>query len=636
MKKRFLLIFILLISFFSVNAENYDNVKETQLKFTIGSYLNVIDSGNNPSLDRLEVFLKLYPREDFRQKIVDFKIKSNPKAETNLNNVVYYKWNVLTNRYEYGVDSNVIVKNVFNSMKSQVKFPFTNDLGIDEFLGETEFIDINEEIREKANEIITGESDYYVAVYKIGEWVRQNVKYDLSTLTAETVQKSSWVLKNRKGVCDEITNLFISMLRSVGIPAKFVTGTVYTEAVGGFGNHGWAEVYFPNIGWVPFDVTFGQYGWVDPTHLKLAETSDSGESSVDYKWLSSNIEIKPEHLRLDTKIKSNGEKYTGLVKVSVLPLEKMFKFGSYLPILVNVQNLQNYYLTTRISLTKGPSQVEGDNSKIVLLKPKEAKTVYWLMKLPGDLEKDLLYSSIIEVRETFGDKDVTSIAYSNDGKYYNLDDISNVVRGIEEEENKEFFFDLYIECDEDNNEYKTGEKVKIKCGFKNGGNTKLNGIKICFNNECALENFDINEKKEYFKEIDAIDSVIVTAGNNELIRKKVLKLNYIKIPKLLITKVRPEKVDYNVNTEVIFSLSSSIKAYNIEIDIKGYKSLYIDELDGEKEISLNINSKNLMNGLRMDIKYKDEKGNEYSYDWNYPFVVEKVPWYVKILDVVGF
>ena len=258
------------------------------------------------------------------------------------------------------------------------------------------------------------------------------------------------------------------------------------------------------------------------------------------------------------------------------------------------------------------------------------------MKLPGDLEKDLLYSSIIEVKETFGDKDVTTITYSNDGKYYTLDDINKVVRGIEEEENKEFFFDLYIECEEDDKEYRTGDKVKVKCGFKNSGNTKLNGIKICFNNECDLENFDINEKKEFTKEIDAIDSVIVTAENNELIRKKVLKFNYVKIPKLLITKVRPEKVDYDVNTEVIFSLSSSIKAYDIEIDIKGYKPLYIDELDGEKEISLNINSKSLKNGLKLKIKYKDEKGNEYQYDWNYPFVVEKIPWYIKLFDRVGF
>ena len=64
--------------------------------------------------------------------------------------------------------------------------------------------------------------------------------------------------------------------------------------------------------------------------------------------------------------------------------------------------------------------------------------------------------------------------------------------------------------------------------------------------------------------------------------------------------------------------------------------MYIDELDGEKEISLFINSKNLRKGLRMDISYQDESGNEYSYEWNYPFVVDNVPWYIRLLEKVGF
>ena len=128
-----------------------------------------------------------------------------------------------------------------------------------------------------------------VIVFKIGEWTKKNIKYDLSTLTESVSQKASWVLKNKEGVCDELTNLFISMLRSVGIPARFVTGMVYTNMESSWGNHGWAEVYFPGKGRVPWDVTFGQFGWVDPSHVKLDDDVDSGESSVNYKWRSRNI-----------------------------------------------------------------------------------------------------------------------------------------------------------------------------------------------------------------------------------------------------------------------------------------------------------------------------------------------------------
>lgn len=74
-----------------------------------------------------------------------------------------------------------------------------------------------------------GESDYYKVVYELSDWTKTNIDYDLNTITAKAVKKSSWVLENRQGVCDELTNLFISMLRSVGIPARFVTGMVYTN-----------------------------------------------------------------------------------------------------------------------------------------------------------------------------------------------------------------------------------------------------------------------------------------------------------------------------------------------------------------------------------------------------------------------
>ena len=71
-------------------------------------------------------------------------------------------------------------------------------------------------------------------------------------------EPATWVYDNRQGVCDELTGLFISMLRELGIPARFVSGVSYTnlpEFAKPWGGHGWAEVWFPDVGWVPFDVT---------------------------------------------------------------------------------------------------------------------------------------------------------------------------------------------------------------------------------------------------------------------------------------------------------------------------------------------------------------------------------------------
>ena len=86
--------------------------------------------------------------------------------------------------------------------------------------------------------------------------------------------------------------LFVSMCRAVGIPARFVSGWAYTDNDVLFnepwGGHVCAEVYFPEEGddgggiWVPFDVTYGQLGFLDAGHVLLQTSADVVESNVEY------------------------------------------------------------------------------------------------------------------------------------------------------------------------------------------------------------------------------------------------------------------------------------------------------------------------------------------------------------------
>ena len=91
-----------------------------------------------------------------------------------------------------------------------------------------EITDINNDIRLLASRIAHGEDDLYKVLFKLGIWIENNIVYNMSSLTADAAQKSSWVLENKYGVCDELTSLFISMARSLGIPARFA-GIVYTS-----------------------------------------------------------------------------------------------------------------------------------------------------------------------------------------------------------------------------------------------------------------------------------------------------------------------------------------------------------------------------------------------------------------------
>jgi transglutaminase-like putative cysteine protease len=88
----------------------------------------------------------------------------------------------------------------------------------------------------------------------------------------------------------------------VGIPARYVSGLAYTnwEGKNGWGPHAWAEVYFPGYGWVAYDITYGQFGYVDATHIKLKESVDSKEPSTLYIWKARSADIKTRKLEFST------------------------------------------------------------------------------------------------------------------------------------------------------------------------------------------------------------------------------------------------------------------------------------------------------------------------------------------------
>ena len=78
----------------------------------------------------------------------------------------------------------------------------------------------------------------------------------------------------KAGVCQDFANLFITLARLLGIPARYVCGYIYTgNAVGNSGDtptaptaasratsdatHAWVQLYIPDIGWKGFDPTNG-------------------------------------------------------------------------------------------------------------------------------------------------------------------------------------------------------------------------------------------------------------------------------------------------------------------------------------------------------------------------------------------
>lgn len=65
-----------------------------------------------------------------------------------------------------------------------------------------------------------------------------------------------YVLGNGHGDCGQVTLLNITLLRALGIPARWESGWMLHP--GDKNLHDWGEIYFEGTGWVPCDVSFGR------------------------------------------------------------------------------------------------------------------------------------------------------------------------------------------------------------------------------------------------------------------------------------------------------------------------------------------------------------------------------------------
>lgn len=78
-------------------------------------------------------------------------------------------------------------------------------------------------------------------------------------------------LTQRKGVCQDFAHIFIACLRSMGLPARYISGYLLTAPApgavklrGSDASHAWGSVYLPGSGWVDMDPTNDRAGTPSP------------------------------------------------------------------------------------------------------------------------------------------------------------------------------------------------------------------------------------------------------------------------------------------------------------------------------------------------------------------------------------
>lgn len=621
----------------AINEENYNTYSSLDIEFMLSSNIS-LNYDSNYKLQSLKANLSLVPSENYMQKVESLDINSVPNTNiTSTKDSINYEWTELQDFYYFDIDAYIKTFNIIHKIP-HIDFPIKNlDPEYSRYLEPAKIIDINQDIIAQTNSLVEGETDLFEAVFKIADWVKTNIKYDLNTLTATASQKSSWVLSTRGGVCDEITSLFISMLRASGIPARFITGMVYTNLNYDFGNHGWAEVYFPGYGWVPFDVTFGEYGWINPTHIKLSDTLDSAEPSIKYSWRAFNVNINPKELSLRAKISSVRPKINKIYEIKIEPLLDKVGASSYVPIMVTVENPFNHYVSTTLTIIKAPELLES-NARQIILRPLEKKNFYWITKTPSSLDKKLIYTSQLEVGETFGSIATSTLEYSLDYNSIQLSEAKDKLSEFELQDENVYSKYITINCIPLKSYYYVNDFVNIRCNIKNIGNGKINSLNICLENNCKIIDLIIGEEKtlEFGFDIDNQNkkTYTINAKNNNININNFITLNIFDPEPLKISSISvPSLADYNDDVSLSFILSSNILIKDIDIKVNNFIPLKIQELKESKEVVIPLNSKNFVyENLKLIISYKDENNKPYKVEKEFNIKIENVPWYSKLIN----
>lgn len=129
-----------------------------------------------------------------------------------------------------------------------------------QYLLPSHFIAWDDEITAFAQRFFLPDKLLYTCVKDLCHAIFTEFKFDSNFTTVQTPLQT--VLKEKRGVCQDFSHLAIASLRSMGFPARYVSGYLETlpppgkkKLQGSDASHAWVSVYIPPFGWCEFDPT---------------------------------------------------------------------------------------------------------------------------------------------------------------------------------------------------------------------------------------------------------------------------------------------------------------------------------------------------------------------------------------------
>jgi hypothetical protein len=248
----------------------------------------------------------------YRQDVESFSLDFSPKPDKRTsrtdvrgNEIITAQWSNPPRSVEmtYAAKTKSVTR--LGRITTDAVFPLPSaPQNVAAYLAATKLVQSDDPVMEQTARALTqGAATEYEAVSKVVNWVADHVRYVSSPKSYDAL----YSLKSGKGNCQNYSHLTAALLRAVGVPVRIVNGftvknpysvraenIVYTFKAGQ-GRHSWIEVWFPDLGWIPFDPQKTSL-FVSNRFLRIEVGVDNKETQNDgrIRWVSKSGSNRPK------------------------------------------------------------------------------------------------------------------------------------------------------------------------------------------------------------------------------------------------------------------------------------------------------------------------------------------------------
>jgi len=636
-----LLVLIILLS--STTAHSLEEMGLTserlELNLQISTNLTIVPLSSDYLISEVEYQLGYLPKNSWQQEVLSKEIEPTP---TETADYLLFRWeDPASQNLWFRLGSGISVKNDLIKIRSKVNFPLTElDPELKKYTLPTANINSdNQELILLASNLSEGKDDLSFVVFSLFSWVADNIEYRKTALTESTSQSAIWVMENRYGVCDELTTIFMALARSIGIPARYVGGVAYTtyQGLNTWQPHGWAELYFPGYGWIPFDPTYREFGFVDPTHILLRYSQDSNESTSILKWIGRDVELQKSTLNLEVQLKENIGESPDLVNLELEVMKPAVGFGSYSLIRARVKNPNYFYVYTDLSLVPiRDFEILDGGKRQVLLAPFEKRGAYWIVRVSEGLNTNLIYTFPIKLITSRNTTLLAELRAADDYPFYQKEEMVELLEGLREEDEKVYSHKLSLSCAPTKPEFYIYENLTVGCELVNTGTSFLKELELCLEEKCLMLELPISHtlNQNLTRSLTKTGRIEEYVSVKSQVVSKKTSLAYIVLdqPNLTIENLGyPAELAFNGNYNITLKIKKNSESVpsNLSLIVAGPRKeerFSFGDLTDNQDVILEFAGKPLEpgpNSINLTLTYQDQNKRGYTSTRNLVIFKEK-------------